>query len=210
MNRSKTRIWREPIDPVVLPSTRRSSAWSFVKAVLGCGAAGGLIGASVGAAVRTSGYALSAALIAGIPLAAVGMSALSWWGGLFGRINRLRHGAIVGGSLGLLGAGTLGVVAGLSAWALPWSLAGAVVGAMLQSLLTRPERRSIGLVPGLAIGTLIGILVRALRTGDDGVAAGAIYGALIGAVLGVFMIPALLAWLLELPEQLRRRRRRAR
>jgi hypothetical protein len=33
-------------------------------------------------------------------------------------------------------------------------------------------------------------------------------GALVGAVLGVLLIPALLAWLNELPELLRRGRRR--
>jgi hypothetical protein len=79
---------------------------------------------------------------------------------------------------------------------------------MVQSLLTGPERRSLGLFPGVAIGSLVGILLRAVRTESDRVTTGASYGALIGAVLGVFLIPALLAWLLELPTLLRRRRRR--
>jgi hypothetical protein len=209
MGRTKSRRRPGLPDPDDLaPVEQRPHLWGFVKAILGCGAAGGLIGASIGAALRTDGYALPAALIGGLPLGAVGLSALSWYGWLFGRMNRLRHGSLVGGSLGLLGAGTLGVVAGLSVWALPWSLAGAILGAMVQSLLTRPERRSLGLFPGVAIGSLVGILLRAVRTESDRVTTGASYGALIGAVLGVFLIPALLAWLLELPTLLRKRRRR--
>jgi hypothetical protein len=208
MNRRKSRRTRWSIEPVDPSSAERPGLWGLVKAILGCGAAGGLIGASIGAALRTSGYALTAAMIGGIPLGVVGMSALSWYGWLFGRINRLRHGSLVGGSLGMLGAGTLGVVAGLSVWAFPWSLAGAILGAMLQSFLTRPELRSLGLFPGLAIGSLVGILLRAVRTDSAGATAGASYGALAGTLLGVFLIPALLAWLAELPALLRRRRRR--
>jgi hypothetical protein len=79
---------------------------------------------------------------------------------------------------------------------------------MLQSFLTGPERRTLGLFPGVALGSLVGILVRALRTGSDGVPTGASYGALIGTVVGVLLIPALLAWLDELPRTLRRRGRR--
>ncbi len=208
MNRRTTSRTRWSIEPVDPSSAERPGLWGLVKAVLGCGAAGGLIGASIGASLRTNGYALTAALIGGIPLGALGMLSLSWFGWLFGRMNRLRHGSLVGGSLGLLGAGTLGAVAGLSVWAFPWSLAGAILGAMLQSFLTRPELRSLGLFPGLAIGSLVGILLRAVRTDSAGVTAGASYGALVGTVLGVFLIPALLAWLTELPSLLQRRRRR--
>ncbi len=78
---------------------------------------------------------------------------------------------------------------------------------MLLSSLTSPERRSLGLFPGVAVGVLVGILVRAARTNSGDVMTGASYGMLIGVVLGAFLIPALLAWLLELPELLRRRRR---
>lgn len=207
MGRSKRR--QGPLDPDdLMPVEERPHLWGFVKAILGCGAAGGLIGASIGAALGTDGYALPAALIGGIPLGVVGMSTLSWYGWLFGRMNRVRHGSMVGGSLGLLGAGTLGVVLGLSVWAFPWSLAGAILGAILQSLLTRPERRSLGLIPGVAVGSIVGILLRAVRTESDRVTTGASYGALIGAVLGVFLIPAMLAWLLVLPALLRMRRGR--
>ncbi len=79
---------------------------------------------------------------------------------------------------------------------------------MLQSLLTRPERRSLGLFTGVAVGSMVGILLRAVRTESDRATTGASYGALIGAVLGVILIPALLAWLLELPALLRKRRKR--
>lgn len=179
-----------------------------MKAILGCGAAGGLVGAAIGAALETEGYARPAAMIGGIPAGSVGVCALGWYGWQFGRVKRRRRGTLVGAALGLLGAGTLGVVAGLSVWALPWSLAGAIIGAVIQSSITRPERRSLGLFPGIAIGSLVGILVRADRTGSVGVPTGASYGAMVGAVLGALLIPALLAWLLELPEKLRRRKGR--
>ena len=170
-------------------------------------AAGGLIGASISAALRIDGYALTAALIGGIPLGALGMLSLSWFGWLFGRMNRLRHGSLVGGSLGLLGAGTLGAVAGLSVWAFPWSLAGAILGAMLQSFLTRPELRP-GAVPRprhrLAGRHPLAGRPHRLRRRDGR----RVLRALVGTVLGVFLIPALLAWLTELPSLLQRRRRR--
>jgi hypothetical protein len=125
-----------------------------VKAVLGCGVAGGLIGAAIGAAVCTDGYARPAALIGGIPAGSVGVCALGWYGWLTGRLNRVRHGALVGAALGLLGAGALGAVAGLSVWAVPWSLIGAVVGGAIHAALTVPDRRSLGLFPGVMIGLL--------------------------------------------------------
>jgi hypothetical protein len=58
------------------------------------------------------------------------------------------------------------------------------------------------------VGALTGILVRAFRTGPDDVMTDASDGALVGAVLGVLLIPALLAWLNELPDLLLGRRRR--
>jgi hypothetical protein len=58
------------------------------------------------------------------------------------------------------------------------------------------------------VGALTGILVRAVRTGPVDVMTDASDGALVGAVLGVLLIPALLAWLNELPAVPRRRRRR--
>ena len=116
--------------------------------------------------------------------------------------------ALVGVALGLLGAGTLGMVVGLSIWASRWSLPGAIVGAAIQWALTRRGRRPFGLFPGVMVGALTGILVRAVRTGPLDVMTDASDGALVGAVLGVLLIPALLAWLAGLPDLLRRRRRR--
>jgi hypothetical protein len=213
MPRRKSRTRRSSPDSVALispgpPSADRPGWWGLVKAVLGCGAAGGLVGAAVGAALVTEGYARPAALIGGIPAGSVGVCALGWYGWQFVRVKRRRRGTLVGAALGLLGAGTLGVVAGLSVWALPWSLVGAIIGSVIQWSLTMPERRSMGLFPGIAIGSLVGILVRADRTGSVGVPTGASYGTMVGAVLGVLLIPALMAWLLQLPEMLRRRKRR--
>jgi hypothetical protein len=214
MSRRKSRPRRKPPKaPVVLflsdrpAGEQRSAWWSLVKAVLACGGIGGLTGGAIDAALRTDGYALPAALIGGIPAGVIGACALGWYGGRFGAMNRLRHGALVGAALGLLGAGTVGMVAGLSIWALWWSLPGAIVGAALQWALTRRGRRPFGLFPGVMVGALTGILVRAVRTGPVDVMTDASDGAIVGAVVGILLIPALLAWLNELPAVLRRRRR---
>jgi hypothetical protein len=215
MSRRKNRSRRTtPRDTVILmmsesPVARPGSAWwGLVKVILICGLVGGLIGAAIDAALRTGGYALSAALIGGIPAAVIGACGLAWYGWLFGAVNRLRHGALIGGALGILGAGTLGMVAGLSVWAVAWSLPGAIVGGLVQSSLTRPERRWLGLLPGVLAGATVGILVRAVRIGPDDVMTDASDGAIVGAVLGILLIPALLAWLNEWPAVLRRRRKR--
>lgn len=215
MSRRKNRGRRKPPRETVIlllpasPSApTRAAWWGLVKALGICGIAGGLIGAAIDAALRIDGYALPAALIGGIPAGVIGACALGWYGWLFGRMNRLRHGALIGAALGLLGAGTLGIVAGLSVWAVAWSLPGAIVGGLVQSSLTRPERRWFGLFPGVVAGATVGILIRAIRIGPDDVMTDASDGALVGAVLGVLLIPALLAWLDALPEVLRRRRRR--
>lgn len=207
MSRPKVRIRRRSPDPVVVPAGGRSGWWGLVKAIAGCGAVGGLIAAAIGGAVATEGYARPAALIGGVPAAAIGACVLGWSGRRFGRKKRLRNGPLVGAILGLLGAGTLGAVAGLSVWAVPWSLLGAVVGGVIHASLTVADRRSLGVFPGVMIGLLVGIWVRADRTGSVGVMAGVFYGAIAGAVLGVLLIPTLLAWLLELPRSLRRRGR---
>jgi hypothetical protein len=82
------------------------------------------------------------------------------------------------------------------------------LGVVIHASLTWPERRSLGLFPGTMFGLLAGIWVRADRTGSGGVMTGTCYGAIVGAALGVLLIPALLAWLLELPALLRRRGKR--
>jgi hypothetical protein len=179
---------------------------SLRKALLVCGAAGGLVGSAIGAAVGTNGYARAAALIGGVPPGLILASAVGWYGALFGHLNRLRHGRRVGAFLGLLGGGCTGAIAGLSVWAFQWSLAGAVLGAMIHSSLVRPERRALGLFPGIFAGSLVGILVRAFRSESDGVTTGAICGGLVGTVVGVLLIPGLLTWLLGLTDVLRYRR----
>jgi outer membrane lipoprotein SlyB len=126
---------------------------------------------------------------------------------LFGSRKRLRHGTTIGAALGLLGAGTLGMLAGLSAWAVFWSVPGAIVGAMIHSGLTRRERRPFGIWPGVAAGAAVGIFLCAVWTGPPGVLIDAIDGTLVGAVVGVLLIPALLAWISKLPELFRSRRR---
>ena len=219
MSRRKRRTRRKPPAKRIIPFAdswpqvpEGSGCWGLIKAVLICGLAGGLVGAAIDAAFLTDGHALPAAMIGGIPLGVAGACALGWYGWLFGTINRLRNGLLVGVALGLLGGGTLGMVAGLSVWAFAWSIPGAIAGAAIQWALRGRgprsfEPRTFGLVPGLMAGALVGILVKSVRTGPVYVMTDASDGAIVGAVLGVLLIPALLAWLQALPDLLRRRRR---
>ena len=214
MSRRKRRTRRKPPPERLIviadewsPVSEASGCWGLIKAVLSCGLSGGLVGAAIDAAFLTDGYALPAAMIGGIPLGVVGACALGWYGWLFGFMNRLRNGLLVGVALGLLGGGTLGMVAGLSIWAFAWSIPSAIAGAAIQWALPGRGPRTFGLVPGIMAGALVGILMQAVWTGPVYVMTDASDGAIVGAVLGVLLIPALLAWLDALPDLLRRRRR---
>ena len=77
-----------------------------------------------------------AAMIGGVPLAIIGSLALGWYGFLFGSVNRLRFGEMLGLVLGLLVGGLVGSVCGLIVLTLPWSLVGALIGGILGSNLT--------------------------------------------------------------------------
>jgi hypothetical protein len=163
------------------------------------GVVGGLLGASIGAALRAIDPAGLAALIGGIPLAVIGAFALGWYGFLFGAVNRVRHGPLFGVVLGLLGGGFLGVVAGLMALALPWSLVGALIGGFLVSKLTSPERRPLGSVLGVLLGICGGILHQAHEQDQEAAAVGALYGLLLGMVAGPGLFLALIGSLERMP-----------
>src|SRR5271157_826996 len=102
--------------------------WKIVKSVLSFGVACGILGATIGSAFRALNGARLAAMIGGVPLAIIGSLALGWYGFLFGSVNRLRFGEMLGLVLGLLVGGLVGSVCGLIVLTLPWSLVGALIG----------------------------------------------------------------------------------
>ena len=110
--------------------------WRLVKSVLFFGIACGILGATIGSAFQALNGARLAAMIGGVPLAIIGSLALGWYGFLFGSVNRLRFGEMLGLVLGLLVGGLVGSVCGLIVLTLPWSLVGALIGGILGSNLT--------------------------------------------------------------------------
>src|SRR5512135_1445398 len=183
---------REDFDQDVESESPPTSQWGFLKAVVVCGIAGGLLGATIGAALRALDGARPAALIGGLPLAVIGAFALGWYGSLFGAVNRARHGRLLGVALGLFSGGLLGVLAGLSIPALPWSLAGGIAGVLVGPNLVAQERRPLGSFLGTIAGTCGGILYLAYERDRERALAGVSYGVLIGMVVGSGLLPALI------------------
>ena len=116
--------------------------WRLVKSVLFFGIACGILGATIGSAFQALNGARLAAMIGGVPLAIIGSLALGWYGFLFGSVNRLRFGEMLGLVLGLLVGGLVGSVCGLIVLTLPSSLVGALIGGILGSNLTAQHRPS--------------------------------------------------------------------
>jgi uncharacterized membrane protein len=117
--------------------------WRLVKSVLFFGIACGILGATIGSAFQALNGARLAAMIGGVPLAIIGSLALGWYGFLFGSVNRLRFGEMLGLVLGLLVGGLVGSVCGLIVLTLPSSLVGALIGGILGSNLTAQHRPSL-------------------------------------------------------------------
>ena len=101
---------REDFDQEVESESPPTSQWGFLKAVVVCGIAGGLLGATIGAALRALDGARPAALIGGLPLAVIGAFALGrYWSLEPGRWHR--RGAR-GTESGRTGTTTAGIVPG--------------------------------------------------------------------------------------------------
>jgi hypothetical protein len=159
--------------------------WRLIKSVLFFGTACGILGATIGSAFQALTRARLAAMIGGIPLAIIGSLALGWYGFLFGSVNRLRFGELLGLVLGLLVGGLFGSICGLIVLTLPWSLVGAIVGGILGSNLTARHRPSLKPFLGTVLGICGGILVLAFQRDQDHARIGAISGSLIGFCAGI-------------------------
>jgi hypothetical protein len=183
------------LQPLVPPPGR----WGFLKAILICGVAGGLLGATIGAALQAIDGAALAALIGGTPLAVIGAIALGFYGFLFGAVNRVRHGRLLGVALGLFVGGLLGVLVGLTIPAFPWSPAGAVAGVIVGPNLVAREQRPLGTFLGAIVGTCGGILFLAYERDQERFLAGTTYGVLTGMIVGSGLLPALVGSLELMP-----------
>ncbi len=165
--------------------------WGFLKTVIFCGIAGGLLGATIGAALETIRGAGPAAMIGGIPLALIGALLLGRYGSLFGAVNRVRSGALLGIVLGLVVGGLLGVLAGLLVVALPWSLLGLIAGLIVGPHLVAKRWRRPGRLLGAVLGICGSIAFVACRNDPDRATAGVISGLLIGTIAGAGFFIAL-------------------
>src|SRR5208337_3794936 len=138
-----------------------------------------ILGATIGAALKTFNGAGLAALIGGIPLGMIGALILSRYGIIAGAVNRLRFGAFLGAVLGSLGGGLVGVVAGLTVVALPWSL--------------------LGLIAGMSFGPCGGVLISAFRHDQARATAGAVSGATTGLVAAAVLLLLLIGAVYLIP-----------
>lgn len=184
------------VRPMISPPNR----WKSVKSVLFFGVAGGILGATIGSAIQALTGARLAVWIGGIPLAIIGSFALGWYGVLFGSVNRLRFGGMLGFVLGLLVGGLIGSVCGLFVLTLPSSLVGALIGGILGSNLTAQHRPSLRPFLGTVLGICGGILVVAFQRDQDHARLGAIKGSLIGVFAGIGALLALIGALILMPK----------
>ena len=160
----------------------------FTKAVLLCVVGGDILGATIGAALKTFNGAGLAALIGGIPLGMIGALILGRYGIIAGAVNRLRFGAFLGAVLGSLGGGLVGVVAGLTVVALPWSLLGLIAGMFLGPYVLPQKQRRLVSFRAASFGTCGGVLISAFRHDQAGATAGAVSGAITGLVAAVLLL----------------------
>jgi phage shock protein PspC (stress-responsive transcriptional regulator) len=174
--------------------------WSLVKSFLLIGIACGILGATIGPAFQALNGARLAAMIGGVPLAIIGSLAMGWYGFLFGSVNRLRFGEMLGLVLGLLVGGLIGSVCGLIVLTLPRSLVGALIGRILGSNLTAHHRPSLRPFFGTVLGVCGGIIVLAFQRDQDHARIGAIYSSLIGGSAGIGALLALICALNLMPK----------
>ena len=171
----------------------------FTKAVLLCGVGGGILGATIGAALKTFNGAGLAALIGGIPLGMIGALILGRYGIIAGAVNRLRFGAFLGAVLGSLGGGLVGVVAGLTVVALPWSLLGLIAGMFLGPYVLPQKQRRLVSFRAASFGTCGGVLISAFRHDQARATAGAVSGAITGLVAAAGLLLLLIGAVYLIP-----------
>jgi calcium binding protein len=172
---------------------------SLLKTVGFFGIAGGLLGATMGAALGTIPGARLAGLIGGIPAAMLGALFLGRYGFFFGVANRLSYSVFLGTVLGLICGGLLGGLAGLMVLAVPWSLAGFIVGLIVGPHLVAKLRRWLGWILGAVLGVCGGIIIVACQLDQGRAMRGLISGSVIGSISGVGLLIGLIGSLSLFP-----------
>ncbi|SIO61089.1 Calcium binding [Singulisphaera sp. GP187] len=152
-----------------------------------------LLGAAIGAGLRTLNGAGLAAMLWGIPLGMLGALVSGLFGKIAGTVGRFRYGAHFGVFLGSFVGGLSGVIAGVAAVALPWSLVGLVAGILWGRHLSARPRRLLALLRTgsyALLGSCCGILVSAFKHDQARATAGAVSGILIGlaVVAGLILL----------------------
>jgi len=185
----------EGIKPEIPPPSRRV----LIKVALVLGVGGCLLGATIGAALKTLSGAGPAAMIGGIPLGMIGAFLVGRYGMAAGAVGRFRYEAVLGTAFGLVGGGVVGAVAGLTVVALPWSLLGLLAGMFLGPyLLPKRQRRRVSFRVA-SFGTCVGILVSAFRHGQARAASGASSGAILGLVVAAGLVLLLVGAVSRMP-----------
>ena len=186
--RDESDIDREDDDQAIGSDIPTPSLWLFTKATLVCGVGGGILGATIGAALRTLNGAGLAAMIGGIPVGMIGAFVLGRYGIIFGAVNRLRYGAFLGAVFGSLGGGLVGVVAGLTVVALPWSLMGVIAGMFLGPYVLPQRRRRLVSFRAASFGACGGVLISAFGHDQARATAGTVSGAITGLVIAAGLV----------------------
>ncbi|HEX8200686.1 MAG TPA: hypothetical protein VF590_09375, partial [Isosphaeraceae bacterium] len=198
-SRDESDIDGEDADQAIVTKIPQPGPWFWALATLVLGVVGGLVGATIGAALETWNGAGLAARIGGIPLGMIGAFVLGRYGIIFGAVNRLRYGAFLGAVFGSLGGGLVGVVAGLTVVALPWSLLGLIVGMFVGPYVLPQQRRRLVSLRAAALGTCGGVLISAFRQDQARATAGAVSGTITGLVVAAGLVLLLVGFVYLIP-----------
>ncbi len=169
---------------------------SILKALLRYSVYGMGVGAVLGALLATQGTWAVTALAIGAGVASVlGWIMGSRYGLIFGAVNRVRGGPVIGGVLGALAGGLLGGMLGVFLVGCLGTIPGSIAGNLLGKLLARFKVRPLTSPVWTLLGACIGGILLAMLTDHQEAVSGALTGALVGgistAVIFLFVVVVL-------------------
>ena len=186
--RDESDIDREDDDQAIGSEILPPSRWVLIKVALVLGVGGCLLGATIGAALRSLSGAGLASMIGGVPVGMIGAFLLGRYGMAVGASNRPRYGAFLGAVFGSLGGGLVGVVAGLTVVALPWSLMGLIAGMFLGPYVLSQRWRRLVSFRAASFGACGGVLISAFGHDQARATAGTVSGAITGLVIAAGLV----------------------
>jgi len=169
---------------------------TLLKALLRYSVYGAGVGAVLGAILTSHGsWAVTILMIAGGAAAVLGWFGGSRYGLIFGAVNRVRGGPVVGGVLGCLAGAILGSSLGVflvgCLGTIPGSIAGNLLGKVLSRFKIRPWPSPVWALLGACIGGIIVALIVDFENAVTGALAGAVVGGISTAVLFLFVVVVL-------------------